>query len=54
MDSVYVAGRAVKREGTLVDIDVRSVIARATESHDYLVRAAAVADQDWSPPALRA
>ena len=54
VDSVYVAGRPVKREGTFVDIDVRSVIARATASHDYLLLAAGVADQDWCPPAQHA
>jgi cytosine/adenosine deaminase-related metal-dependent hydrolase len=51
VDSVYVAGRAVKREGTFVDIDVRSVIARATASNDYLLEAAGVAGQEWCPPA---
>ena len=54
VDSVYVAGRPVKRGGAFVDIDVRSVIARATASHDYLLGAAGVADEDWCPPALRA
>jgi len=39
VDSVYVAGRLVKRKGTFVDIDVRSVIAQATASHDYLLGA---------------
>lgn len=52
VDSVYVAGRQVKRNGRLVDIDVRSVIAAATASRDYLVAAAGVADEDWFPPAL--
>ncbi|MFP5370555.1 MAG: hypothetical protein ACLGI3_07375 [Actinomycetes bacterium] len=51
VDSVYVAGRPVKRDGAFVDVDVRSVIARASESHDHLLRAAGVADEDWSPPA---
>jgi cytosine/adenosine deaminase-related metal-dependent hydrolase len=50
VDSVYVAGRAVKRAGAFVDIDVRSVIAGATASHDYVLRAAGVAGEDWSPP----
>jgi cytosine/adenosine deaminase-related metal-dependent hydrolase len=53
VDSVYVAGRPVKRGGTFVDIDVRSVIERASASHDYLMGAAGVADQDWAPPAHR-
>jgi 5-methylthioadenosine/S-adenosylhomocysteine deaminase len=50
VDSVYVAGRPVKRHGSFVDIDVRSVIASATASHDYLLGAAGVAERDWSPP----
>lgn len=54
LDSVYVAGRPVKRGGAFVDIDVQSVIARATASHDYLMEAAGVADQDWCPPARQA
>ena len=44
VDSVYVAGRPVKRDGSFVDIDVRSVIAGATESHDHLLEAAGMAD----------
>ena len=43
VDSVYVAGRPVKRGGTFVDIDVRLVLARATASPDYLLEAAGVA-----------
>ena len=54
VDSVYVAGRPVKREGRFVDVDVRSVIGRATASQEYLLGAAGVADQDWCPPAHRA
>jgi 5-methylthioadenosine/S-adenosylhomocysteine deaminase len=54
VDSVYVAGRPVKREGTFVDIDVRSVIAQATASHDYLLGAPGLADLSWFPSALRA
>ena len=50
VDSVYVAGRPVKRAGEFVDVDVPSVVARATASHDHLLEAAAVADQDWAPP----
>jgi cytosine/adenosine deaminase-related metal-dependent hydrolase len=40
VDSVFVAGRAVKRAGVFVDLDVRSVIASATASHEYLLGAA--------------
>jgi 5-methylthioadenosine/S-adenosylhomocysteine deaminase len=47
VDSVYVAGRAVKRRGAFVGIDVGAVIARATASHDFLLRAAGVADHGW-------
>jgi len=54
VESVYVAGRPVKRHGMFVDLDVRSVIARADASHDYLMGAARVADQDWCPPAHQA
>ena len=55
VDSVYVEGRPVKREGRFVDIDVRSSShARATASHDYILAAAGVAEQDWCPPAQRA
>lgn len=50
VDSVYVAGRPVKREGKFVDVDLRSVIEQATASHDYLLEAAGVAGQDWSTP----
>jgi cytosine/adenosine deaminase-related metal-dependent hydrolase len=54
VDSVYLAGRPVKRGGRFVDIDARSVIASASASHDYLLRVAGVEDQGWSPPAQRA
>lgn len=53
VDSVYVDGRPVKSDGAFVDIDVRSVISRATASHDHVLEAAGVAEQDWSPPAWR-
>ena len=50
VDCVYVAGRPVKRDGALVGIDVTAVIARATASHDYLMRAASDANQSRSSP----
>ncbi len=53
VESVYVAGRPVKREGRFVAIDVPSVIERATASHHYLLGAAGVTDLDWSVPTLR-
>jgi 5-methylthioadenosine/S-adenosylhomocysteine deaminase len=54
VDSVYVAGRPVKRDGRFVDVDVRSVIARATASHDYVIEAAGIAGEEWCPPTRRA
>ena len=54
VDSVYVAGRPVKRQGTFLDIDVRKVIERATASQDFLLDAAGVADEEWCPPVRRA
>lgn len=53
VDSVYVAGRPVKRNGRFVDLNVPSVIARATASREFILEAAGVADEDWCPPALR-
>lgn len=50
VDSVYVAGRPVKQDGSFTHLDVRSVIERATASHHYLLEAAGAADQDWYPP----
>lgn len=37
IDSVYVAGRPIKRGGTFVDIDAPTLIARAWASHDDLL-----------------
>jgi cytosine/adenosine deaminase-related metal-dependent hydrolase len=39
IDSVFVAGKAVKRDGTLLGIDLARLRARATESRDYLMTA---------------
>ncbi len=39
VDSVFVAGKAVKRDGTLLGIDLAAVRARAVQSRDYLMRA---------------
>ena len=47
VESVYVAGRPVKRDGRFVHVDVRAVIAHAAASHDYLFEAAGVA-AGWS------
>jgi hypothetical protein len=37
VDTVFVAGRAVKRAGKLVDVDLASVRRQAAASRDYLV-----------------
>ena len=50
VDSVFVAGRPIKRDGNFVEIDVRSVIASAVASHDYLLGAAGVVGEEWYPP----
>lgn len=49
VDSVYVAGRPVKRNGAFVDLDVRAVMERAAASHHFLLEAAGATDQDWFP-----
>lgn len=49
VDSVYVAGRPVKRGGTLVHLDVPAVVAGATASRDRLLAAAGVAGEEWCP-----
>ncbi|KAA1417030.1 amidohydrolase family protein [Nocardioides humilatus] len=40
VDTVYVAGRLVKRAGQFVDLDLPSVLRRAESSRDYLLAAA--------------
>jgi len=37
VDSVYVAGRAVKRNGALVDVDVKSVVQKLEESRNHIL-----------------
>ena len=37
VDSVYVAGRAVKRNGALVDVDVKSVVRKLEESRNHIL-----------------
>ena len=39
VESVFVAGKAVKREGKLLGVDLNRLYARAAESRDYLMRA---------------
>jgi hypothetical protein len=51
VDSVHVAVRLVKRAGTFVDVNVRSVIARASASHDHFFSVPEVAHQAWCLPA---
>lgn len=51
VDTVYVDGRAVKRAGRFVRLDVPAVIAEARGSHDFILEAAGVRDQEWCPPA---
>jgi cytosine/adenosine deaminase-related metal-dependent hydrolase len=45
VEHVFVAGRAVKRDGVLVGQDPAAAVARAEESRDRLLRRAGV---DWS------
>ena len=52
VEGVLVAGRWVKRDGRLVDVDVAAVLERATESRRYLFDAAQVRAQEWCPSAL--
>ncbi|HEX5119916.1 MAG TPA: amidohydrolase family protein [Pseudonocardiaceae bacterium] len=50
VDSVYVAGRAVKRDGRLLDVDLPALQARLLESRDRLAAAAGIAvDGSWTP-----
>jgi cytosine/adenosine deaminase-related metal-dependent hydrolase len=46
VDSVFVAGRAVKRHGQLVDVDLRSVIQRLEDSRDHILSAGGLLP-DW-------
>ncbi|WP_285634680.1 amidohydrolase family protein [Actinoallomurus iriomotensis] len=52
VDSVFVAGRAVKRDGRLLGVDLPSLRARLLESRDRIAAAAGIAvDGSWTPPA---
>jgi len=52
VDTVLVAGRVVKRDGALVDVDLPALQARLLESRDRIAAAAGVAlDGTWQPPA---
>jgi cytosine/adenosine deaminase-related metal-dependent hydrolase len=50
VDSVFVAGRAVKRDGKLLGVDLPSLRARLLESRDRIAAAAGIAvDGSWVP-----
>ncbi|MEV6644111.1 amidohydrolase family protein [Amycolatopsis sp. NPDC051371] len=50
VDSVFVAGRAVKRDGRLLGVDLPALRARLLESRDRIAAAAGVAvDGSWTP-----
>jgi cytosine/adenosine deaminase-related metal-dependent hydrolase len=46
IDSVFVAGRAVKRNGELVGVDVKAVIRRLEESRNHILSAGGLLP-DW-------
>jgi cytosine/adenosine deaminase-related metal-dependent hydrolase len=50
VDSVFVAGKAVKRNGRLLGLDLPSLRARLLESRDRIAAAAGIAaDGSWRP-----
>jgi cytosine/adenosine deaminase-related metal-dependent hydrolase len=52
VDSVFVAGRAVKRDGRLLGVDLPALRVRLLESRDRIAAAAGIAvDGSWRPPA---
>lgn len=54
VESVYVGGRCVKRDGELVDVDIRKVIDAATDSRDELRKIADITiGGEWIPEARR-
>jgi cytosine/adenosine deaminase-related metal-dependent hydrolase len=51
VDSVFVAGKAVKRDGRLLGADLPGLRARLLESRDRIAAAAGIAvDGSWTPP----
>ncbi|HEY0578378.1 MAG TPA: amidohydrolase family protein [Pseudonocardia sp.] len=52
VEHVFVAGRAVKRDGALVGQDPAAAVARAEESRDRLLRRAGVDAVSWYPVAV--
>jgi cytosine/adenosine deaminase-related metal-dependent hydrolase len=51
VDSVFVAGRAVKRNGQLVDVDVRSVVENLEASRDHILSSGGLLPDWCSEPA---
>jgi cytosine/adenosine deaminase-related metal-dependent hydrolase len=51
VDSVWVAGRAVKRDGKLIGVDERRVIEELTRSRDYVLSKAGVKPGERFTPA---
>jgi cytosine/adenosine deaminase-related metal-dependent hydrolase len=50
VDTVLVAGRVVKRDGALVDVDLQTLTARLIESRDRIASAAGIPlDGSWHP-----
>jgi len=50
VDGVFVAGRAVKRDGRLLDVDLPASRTRLLESRDRIAAAAGIAvDGTWTP-----
>ncbi|MFD7409493.1 hypothetical protein ACFV7R_44345 [Streptomyces sp. NPDC059866] len=50
VDTVLVAGRVVKRDGVLVDVDLPALRARLVESRDRITAAAGIPlDGTWRP-----
>jgi cytosine/adenosine deaminase-related metal-dependent hydrolase len=50
VDSVFVAGRAVKRDGRLLDVDLPALRSRLLESRDRIATAAGITlDGSWTP-----
>jgi hypothetical protein len=51
VDSVFVAGTAVKRDGRLLGIDLPALRTRLLESRDRIAAAAGITtDGSWTPP----
>jgi cytosine/adenosine deaminase-related metal-dependent hydrolase len=53
VDSVFVAGRAVKRNGQLVDVDLDSVFKKLDESRNHILSAGELLP-DWAAEPMAA